>query len=107
MSYGGGYGGETASQRRYMGEEDLEESLKYKTTRLKEITISLGEEIRQSNKFLDGLDKDFEKSRGFMESTMLRVTRLIKTGGNCKIYFTLMLFALFVFFVLYLVIIWF
>ena len=95
------------SQRRYMGEEDLEESLKYKTKRLKEITITLGDEIRQSNKFLDGLDKDFEKSRGFMESTMQRVTRLYRSGGNCKIYSILILFSLFVFFVLYIVIRWF
>lgn len=88
-----------------LDDEDLENSLINNTSRLKQITIQLGEEIRGSNKFLKGLDEDFDKSRGFLEATMARLGK-ISRYGNCKLYFYLTLFALFVFFVLYLTIKW-
>ena len=51
------------AHRRFGAEEEyLEQDLIDKTSRLKQITISLGNEIKDSNKFLDGLDSDFEKS---------------------------------------------
>ena len=87
-------------------EDDLEERLMHKTARLKQITISLGNEIKDSNKYLNGLDKDFENSKGFLESTIGRVGKLAKSG-NCKLYFYLIMFSFFVFFVLYMVIKWF
>ena len=96
----------TGTFRRFGNEfdqEDMEEQLINKTSRLKQITIMLNNEIKDSNKYLNGLDDDFEKSRGFFQSTINRVNRLSKSG-NCKLYFYLILFSLFVFFVLYLII---
>lgn len=87
----------------FMEEEDLENKLINKTSKLKQITIQLGDEIRGSNKFLKGLDEDFEKSSGFLAATMAQLNKLPKYA-NCKLYFYLILFSMFVFFVLYLVI---
>ena len=92
--------------RRFGGDDDLEERLMSKTSRLKEITISLGNEIRDSNKYIKGLDDDFDKSRNFLEAMIGRVGKLSK-HGNCKLYLYLIMFSLFVFFVLYLVVRWF
>ncbi len=90
----------------YDNEDDLEERLMNKTAKLKQITISLGAEIKDSNKYINGLDKDFENSKGFLQSTINRVGRLSKSG-NCSLYLYLIMFSLFVFFVLYIVIKWF
>jgi len=103
----------STSYRRYGNETDekdddadLEENLMHKTSKLKQITISLGNEIRDSNKLLNGLDADFDKSKNFLDYTLNRVNRLSKSG-NCKMYFYLILFCLFVFLCLYVVIKWF
>jgi blocked-early-in-transport protein 1 len=85
-------------------DEDLEERLASKTSRLKQITISLNDELKNSNKLLNDLDTDFDKSKGFLGMTINRVVRLSKSGGSCKIYLYLILFSMLVFFVLYLVI---
>ena len=87
----------------YMDDEDLENTLASKTSKLKQVTIQLGDEIRNSNKFLKGLDEDFEKTSGFLASTMNHLGKLSKYA-NCKLYCYLILFAMFVFFVLYLLI---
>lgn len=87
-------------------EDDLEGKLMNKTSRLKQITIQLGDQIRDSNKIVRGLDDDFDKSRGFLETAMGRIGKFSKYG-NCKIYFSLIMFSFFVFFVLYLITKWF
>lgn len=95
------------AHRRFGGEEEeIEQSLIDKTTKLKQITIMLGNELKDSNKFLDGLDSDFDKSKSFFNATIGRVGKLAQ-DGSCKLYFYLSLFALFVFFILYVIIKWF
>ncbi len=95
------------THRRFGGdEEEMEQDLIDKTSRLKQITIMLGNELKDSNKFLNGLDTDFDKSKSFFESTIGRVGRLAK-NGSWKMYLYLLLFSFFVFFVLYIVIKWF
>lgn len=96
---------ENQTFRRFGNDEDYEEQLLNKTSKLKQITITLGNEIRDSNKFLKGLDDDFDKSKGFLESTIGKVSKIAKYG-NCKLYFYLILFCLFVFTIMYLVIKW-
>ena len=86
-------------------DDDLENKLINKTSKLKQITIQLGDEIRNSNKFLKDLDEDFDQSKGFLETAMGRLGKLSKYG-NCKLYCNLILFSFFVFFILYLVIKW-
>lgn len=83
-----------------------EEQLVNKTNKLKQVTISLGQEIRDSNRLLNDLDSDMDKSKGFLSMTMNQVLRLSRSGGNCRIYFYLILFSLFVLFVLYIIIKW-
>lgn len=87
------------------GGADMEENIMHKTAKLKQITISLGNEIRDSNKLINGLDSDFDKSKNFLDYTLNRVNRLSKSG-NCKLYLYLIMFCLFVFFVLYAVLKW-
>ena len=84
-------------------DENMEQRLINKTSKLKQITISLGNEIRDSNKYIKGLDDDFDKSKNYMDSAMKGIYKLSK-NPNCKLYFYLILFSLFVFFVLYLLI---
>jgi blocked-early-in-transport protein 1 len=93
-------------RRTYNEDEDLEDRLANKASQLKQITISLGNELKESNKILSGLDDDMEKTRGFLGSTIGRVLRIGRSGGTCKIYTTLVLFCFFVFFVLYVIIKW-
>ena len=97
---------QTSHRRFGFEEEDMEQELINKTSRLKQITLHLGNEIRDSNKFLNGLDSDFEKSKSFFDSTIGRVSKLAKSG-SFKIYAYLILFSLFVFFTLYMLIKWF
>lgn len=98
---------ENPTFRRFAPDEEdesfLETELISKTSRLKQITIQLGDEIKNSNKFIDDLDNKFSKSQNILTATIGRVGKLAR-NGNCKIYFYLILFSLFVFFVLYLVI---
>jgi blocked-early-in-transport protein 1 len=96
----------SAFRRTYNEDEDLEDRLANKASQLKQITISLGHELRESNKILNGLDDDMDKTRGFLGMTIGRVVRIGRSGGTCRIYFTLILFCLFVFFVLYLIVKW-
>jgi hypothetical protein len=93
-------------RRPYNDDVDQEDQLANKATQLKQITISMRNEIKESNKLVNGIDDDMDKTHGFMGNTIGRVLRLSRSGGNCKIYFYLTLFSLFVFFVLYLVIKW-
>lgn len=88
------------------GGDNLEENLMLKTSRLKHITISLGNEIRGSNKLIDELDSDFDKSKNFIDYAMRGVGRLSRSG-SCKLYLYLFLFSCFVFFCLYIIIKWF
>lgn len=95
-----------SAHRRFGAEEEyLEQEMMDKTSKLKQITIMLGSEIRDSNKMLNGLDSDFDKSKSFMQATMGRVGKLYK-NGSCWLYFYLALFSLFVFFILYVIIKW-
>ena len=98
------YNNSSTIRRFYNEDDDLEERLANKTSRLKQITISLGNELKESNKILNDLDSDFDKSKSFMGMTINRVIRLGKSGGKCRLYFYLILFSLFVFLVLYLII---
>ena len=97
---------QTSHRRFGFEEEDMEQELINKTSRLKQITLHLGNEIRDSNKFLNGLDSDFEKSKSFFDSTIGRVSKLAKSG-SFKLYAYLILFSLFVFLTLYMLIRWF
>ncbi|KAF6017667.1 hypothetical protein EB796_024034 [Bugula neritina] len=78
-----------------------ENHLASQVKQLKSLTIDIGDEVRYQNKMLSGMDDDFDKSGGFLSSTMNRLTAITKSGGNWHLCY-LLLFCLFVFFVLWL-----
>jgi blocked early in transport 1 len=71
-----------------------------------EITIDfhvlLGNEVRYQDKLISDLDDDMDRTGGFMNNTIGRVMRLSKHKRGYTCY--MLLFALLVFFILYLVI---
>ncbi|XP_072015177.1 BET1 homolog [Amphiura filiformis] len=82
--------------------EHLAAGLSSKVQALKSLTIDIGEEVRTQNKELNRMDDDFDASGGLLASTMSRVQRMARSGSHRYICY-LMLFAMFVFFVIYLI----
>lgn len=62
---------------------------------------TLGDEVRYQDKILNDLDDDMSRTGGFMNNTIGRVVRLSKRGRGYTCY--MLLFALFVFLILYVV----
>lgn len=64
---------------------------------LRELTINLGDEITESNKFLFEMDETFANTEGLLASSQRKLKELNhRTGGNLWCYVTL--FVLFLFF---------
>lgn len=80
----------------------LSDELKDKVSALKFLSIDIGQEVRDQNKFLNDMDNDFDSSGNILRSTMNRVVALGKAGHNRFIIY-LLLFALFVFFICWLI----
>ncbi|KAJ1840503.1 protein transport protein bet1, partial [Coemansia sp. RSA 486] len=74
--------------------------LKSKISMLKEVSISIGDEIRDQNKFLGTLDADMESMGGRLAATMKSFYEMWARQG-CGPFFYLTLFALAVFVFLY------
>ncbi|KAL3842130.1 hypothetical protein ACJMK2_020178 [Sinanodonta woodiana] len=83
--------------------ERLEESLTGKVKALKSMTIDIGHEVREQNKMLGEMDTDFESTGGILQSTMGRLKAITRAGGY-KLMWYMILFALFVFFVCWMII---
>lgn len=62
----------------------------------------MGDEIREQNRFISGMDNDFDSTFGSMTNAVARLKR-IATAGHNRIYLYLILFSLFVFFVIYII----
>ncbi|XP_043545873.1 BET1 homolog [Chiloscyllium punctatum] len=88
----------------YEEENDkLTEGLREKVTALKTLSIDIGTEVKYHNKLLDEMDTGFESTGGLLGATMGRLKHLSR-GSQTKLLCYMMLFAFFVFFVLYWVI---
>ncbi|XP_013407003.1 BET1 homolog [Lingula anatina] len=83
--------------------DSLTNSLSDKVKALKSLTIDIGTEVREQNKFLNDFDNDMDNSSGILGATMGRLTAMARAGHNKFIWY-LLLFSLFVFFVLWLII---
>ncbi|XP_043923587.1 BET1 homolog isoform X1 [Protopterus annectens] len=83
--------------------ENLTEDLRAKVTALKSLSIDIGNEVKQQNTFLSGMDSTFDSTGGFLGATMGRL-KILSRGSHSKVICHMLLFALFVFFVLYWVI---
>uniref|UniRef100_A0A8C1LY54 Bet1 golgi vesicular membrane trafficking protein n=1 Tax=Cyprinus carpio TaxID=7962 RepID=A0A8C1LY54_CYPCA len=70
---------------------------------LQEGLIDIGNEIKYQNKMLGEMDSDFDSTGGLLGATIGRL-KLISRGSQTKVYYYMLLFALFVFIVLYWVI---
>ncbi|KAJ1101095.1 hypothetical protein NDU88_006168 [Pleurodeles waltl] len=80
--------------------ERLTESLRLKAKALKTISIDMGTEVKYQNKMLSEMDSDFDTTGGLLGATMGRL-KILSRGSQSKLFCYMMLFALFVFFILY------
>ncbi|XP_016314983.1 BET1 homolog [Sinocyclocheilus anshuiensis] len=83
--------------------ENLQEGLRTKVNSLKHLSIDIGNELNYQNKMLGEMDSDFDSTGGLLGATIGRL-KLISRGSQTKVYCYMLLFALFVFIVLYWVI---
>ncbi|RXM32262.1 BET1-like [Acipenser ruthenus] len=67
------------------------------------LSIDIGTEVKYQNKMLVDMDTDFDSTGGLLGATMGRL-KLLSRGSQTKLFCYVLLFALFVFFVLYWVI---
>ncbi|CAM2105421.1 BET1 homolog [Lepidochelys kempii] len=80
--------------------ERLTESLRTKVSAIKSLSIEIGTEVKNQNKMLSDMDSDFDSTGGFLDATIGRLKTLSR-GSQTKLLCYMMLFALFVFFVIY------
>ncbi|VDK67965.1 unnamed protein product [Litomosoides sigmodontis] len=78
----------------------LVEMLSGKVAALKKITIAIGDDVREQNRLLNEMETDFDVSKGLLGSTMRKLNRVAKAGGRHLTCY-LILFALFVFLIIY------
>ncbi|XP_059171265.1 BET1 homolog [Physella acuta] len=83
--------------------EQLENELKGKVKALKSLTIDIGNEVREQNKWLSQVDEDLESSGGLLSKTMGRL-KSITNAGHWKIWLYVLLFAFFVFFMCWVIV---
>uniref|UniRef100_K7G7L8 BET1 homolog n=1 Tax=Pelodiscus sinensis TaxID=13735 RepID=K7G7L8_PELSI len=80
--------------------ERLTESLRTKVSAIKSLSIEIGTEVKNHNKMLSDMDSDFDSTGGLLGATIGRLKTLSR-GSQTKLLCYMMLFALFVFFVIY------
>uniref|UniRef100_A0A4W3K8H3 Bet1 golgi vesicular membrane trafficking protein n=1 Tax=Callorhinchus milii TaxID=7868 RepID=A0A4W3K8H3_CALMI len=80
--------------------EKLTEGLREKVTALKSLSIDIGTEVKYHNKMINEMDTDFDSTGGLLGATMGRLKH-ISRGSQTRMICYMMLFAFFVFFVLY------
>jgi hypothetical protein len=88
----------------YDDDDDDEEfgRLSSKVKLLKTVSIQIGEETREHNKFLRQLDSSADTVWGMLSSNMEGVKKLARSGSN-RLVFYLLAFAFFVIIVIYLI----
>ncbi|ORY54486.1 hypothetical protein BCR35DRAFT_272175, partial [Leucosporidium creatinivorum] len=86
--------------------EDLEgqnneniEGLSAKVRLLKDITINIGNEVRDSTKLLSGMNDTFDETGGFLGGTMKKMNKMArKQGGQWCLWMGFLIICFFVFF---------
>ena len=76
------------------------DALSQKVSALKRVTIDIGDTVREQNRFLSQMDSDFDLSRSLLGTTMKKLGVVSAAGGH-KLLCYLVLFAFFVFLVIY------
>lgn len=67
-----------------------------------QLTLDMGEEIKEHNRYLKEMDNDFDSTWNSLTSSMSRLKK-IATSGNNRYILYLLLFSFFVFLVIYLI----
>ncbi|KAL4225446.1 protein transport protein bet1 [Mactra antiquata] len=83
--------------------QNQEDLLSKKARTLKSLTIEIGNEVRDQNKMLNGMDDDFDSSGNLLQASMNRLKAITRMGGYRQMWY-LLLFCLFVFFVCWMII---
>ncbi|GMT23833.1 hypothetical protein PFISCL1PPCAC_15130 [Pristionchus fissidentatus] len=71
-----------------------------KVSALKNISISIGNDVREQNRLLNEMDSDFDSGKSLLGATMKKLGIVARAGGS-RLQCYLILFALFVFFIIY------
>jgi len=82
--------------------ERVAQELSEKIGVLKSLSIDIGNEVQFQHKLLRDVDDDMDRTGGFLGKTMARVVKLSRGSHNYIILY-LFVFAIIVFFILYLV----
>merc|ERR1712087_757241 len=75
-------------------------SLADKVSQLKEISIRIGNHVREDNKLLEGLDNNFDATGGVLKGTMQRLNNMVNSKDSRHMLY-LALFVVFVFLFMY------
>jgi len=75
--------------------DDMIESLSSKVRILKNVTVKIGEEIRDSSGLMDTMNENFANTKTYLSGTMRRMTRMAERQGVG--WFAVMIFLCFVF----------
>ncbi|KAI9224166.1 hypothetical protein BC828DRAFT_374176 [Blastocladiella britannica] len=98
------YAAAAAAQTLERQNDDHVDRLHEKAAMLKHMTLNLGEQIDESNRFLDGMSNTFSQTEGLLGSATRRVKEIGRAGGaNLWCYMTLFVVAVlfFVYFALW------
>ena len=85
--------------------DQLINSLSSKVSALKSLTIDIGNEVKEQNKYLDGMDNDFDFGSGMLGSTMKRL-QVMAAKSNKRFTLYLVLFSFSVFLLIYYIVKW-
>jgi hypothetical protein len=91
---------EYASQTLERQNDEHVDKLHEKAAMLKHLTLNLGDEIVESNKFLDSMNTTFGSTEGLLEGASRRL-RDLRRSGNGRLWCYLTGFLCFFFFVIY------
>lgn len=85
--------------------DQLLNNLQGKVSALKSLTIDIGNEVKDQNKYLNGMDNDFDFGEGLLGSTMKRL-QVMAAKSNKRFTLYLVLFSFGVFLLIYYVVKW-
>mmetsp|Transcript_73874 Transcript_73874/g.175845 ORF Transcript_73874/g.175845 Transcript_73874/m.175845 type:complete len:169 (+) Transcript_73874:89-595(+) len=80
--------------------DSMIEDLESKVGVLKDITLKLGKEAKESNSFLETFGLDFDKASALMKDTLGKLKVIVSKSGNSHMCY-MMLFIVFIFFLMY------
>ena len=76
----------------------MTEELAGRVRRLKDLTIEIGDEVKQQKGLLEQLSEGFFRSSGLLGGNMTRLNKIANSPGSCRTILYTVLFAFCVFF---------